>query len=63
MKITKDTYVFEALRMNPNSKEILEKNKMGSILCFVSQLDTLEEAADRHGIDLSKLLKLLNEGI
>lgn len=61
MKITKDTYISEALKMNPKAAEILMSHGMGCLGCPSSQMETLAQAAEIHGIDLKKLLEDLNK--
>ncbi|MDK2918345.1 MAG: hypothetical protein PWQ37_1078 [Candidatus Petromonas sp.] len=61
MKITRDTLVCEALKINKKSVRILEENKMGFLLCPTSQLDTLEEAAKKHGANIDEILDIFNQ--
>ncbi|MEJ8554860.1 DUF1858 domain-containing protein [Tepidibacter sp. Z1-5] len=63
MKITKDMLIGELLRINPNAAPILMGFGMGCIGCPSAQMESLEEAAAVHGINLDELLKKLNEGI
>lgn len=60
MTITKDTIIADILKANPNAGVILMSNGMGCLGCPSSQVETLEQAADIHGLDLEKLLKELN---
>ncbi|MBE6082106.1 MULTISPECIES: DUF1858 domain-containing protein [Tissierellales] len=60
MAITKDMLISEIIREYPESIEILIKNGMGCIGCPASQMESLEEAAMVHGMDLEKLLEALN---
>ncbi|RKD31931.1 DUF1858 domain-containing protein [Thermohalobacter berrensis] len=61
MKITKDMLIGEILKQNPKAAEILMGFGMGCLGCPSSQMETLEEAANVHGIDLDKLLEELNK--
>lgn len=61
MKITKDTFISEALKLNSNAAEILMRNGLGCLGCPSAQMETLEQAAEIHGIDLESLLKELNK--
>ncbi|SHJ87947.1 DUF1858 domain-containing protein [Tepidibacter formicigenes] len=63
MKITKDTLISEVLRINPNAAPILMGFGMGCLGCPSAQMESLEQAAAVHGIDLDELLNKLNEGI
>jgi len=61
MKITKETLIGEALRINPRAAEILMRYGMGCLGCPSAQMESLEQAAMVHGIDLEKLLEELNK--
>ncbi|NLU31471.1 MAG: DUF1858 domain-containing protein, partial [Clostridiaceae bacterium] len=45
---------------NPNAARILMTMGMGCVSCPASQAETLEEAAEVHGIDLETMLSELN---
>ncbi len=60
MAITKDMYIGQILRDKPESAEILFQYGMGCIGCPSAQMETLEQAAAVHGIELDELLKKLN---
>ena len=59
--ITKDMTLAEALNYRKNATEILLGFGMHCFSCPVSQMETLEEAAQVHDCDLNLLLKKLNE--
>lgn len=59
--ITKDILIGELVRQKPEAIEILMRHGMGCVGCPSSQMESLEEAAMVHGIDLNSLLKALNE--
>ncbi|ABR47384.1 conserved hypothetical protein [Alkaliphilus metalliredigens QYMF] len=59
-KITKDTLIGNALKINPNSASILMSFGMGCLGCPSSQMETIEQAAAVHGIDAEALLEKLN---
>lgn len=61
MTITKDMLIGEIIRENPEYAEILMRHGLGCVGCPASQMETVEEAAMVHGIDLDKLLEALNE--
>lgn len=61
MKITKDTLIGELIRKKPEAAETLMSFGMGCVGCPSSQMESLEEAAMVHGLDLEKLMKALNE--
>ena len=59
--ITKDMTIAEVLKMNPNLEEVFLGFGMHCISCPVSQMETVEQASQVHGVDLEFLLKKLNE--
>jgi hybrid cluster-associated redox disulfide protein len=61
MAITKDTMIGQLLKDKPEAAEILFQYGMGCIGCPSAQMESLEQAAAVHGIDLTELLKSLNE--
>ncbi len=61
MAITKDTLIGELIQNKPEAVEILLRHGLGCIGCPASQMETIEEAAIVHGIDVDQLLKALNE--
>lgn len=60
-KITKNTTIGEALKLCPNAETILQGFGMHCVHCPMSQMETLEEAAQVHDIDLELMLEKLNE--
>ncbi len=50
----------ELIRKKPESIEILLRFGMGCVGCPSSQMESLEEAAMVHGLDLNKLMDALN---
>ncbi len=61
MKITKDMLIGDIIRSYPESIEILMQNGMACVGCPGSQMESLEEAAMVHSLDIDKLMKELNE--
>ncbi|GAA0123660.1 MAG: DUF1858 domain-containing protein [Clostridium argentinense] len=61
MKITKDMTIGEVVRQYPESIDVLMNFGMGCVGCPSAQAETLEEAAQVHGLDLEKLLEALNK--
>jgi len=61
MAITKDTLIGDLLKEKPESAEVLFQYGMGCIGCPSSQMETLAEAAQVHGIDLDELMKAINK--
>ncbi|TFZ41430.1 DUF1858 domain-containing protein [Soehngenia longivitae] len=60
MEIKKDMLIGEVIRKKPEAIEILLRHGMGCIGCPSSQMESLEEAAMVHGLDLNNLMKDLN---
>lgn len=58
--ITKDMTVSEVLEADDKYEAIFEKHFLSCAGCPGAQMETLEQAAEGHGIDLEKLLKDLN---
>nr|WP_307775811.1 DUF1858 domain-containing protein [uncultured Cetobacterium sp.] len=59
--ITKDTIIAEVIKENPNAVEILMSFGMGCVGCPSSQMETIEQACEIHGLNLEEVLKRLNE--
>ncbi len=60
MTITKEMIIGEILKNKPESAEILMRNGMGCLGCPSAQVESLEDAANVHGMDIEKLLSELN---
>lgn len=60
-KITKDTTIFEALKINPACAEVLSDVGMHCLGCAMARGETVEEAANVHNIDVDELVERLNE--
>ncbi|MDP4143729.1 MAG: hydroxylamine reductase [Bacillota bacterium] len=63
MMINKNTLIGEILRINEKAPEILMRYGMGCIGCPSSQMESLEQAAAVHGINLDSLLTELNKDL
>lgn len=61
MKITKEMTIGEVIRANPRAAQILMGFGMGCVGCPSAQMETLEEAAQVHGMDINKMLDALNQ--
>lgn len=59
--ITKDTIMADILKMNPNAAQILIEFGMGCLGCPSSQMESLEDACEIHGLNLEEVLKKLND--
>ena len=61
VKITKDMTLQEVMNYRTHAPEILLGFGMHCFSCYISQMETLEEAAEVHDCDLDLLLEKLNE--
>ena len=60
MKFNKDTKIGEILNVAPEKAEILLNIGMHCLGCPASQMETIEEACDVHGIDVEEVVAKLN---
>lgn len=58
-EITEDTLIGEIMQMNENAGEILMKHGMHCLGCPASQMESLKEACQVHGLDIQLILKEL----
>jgi len=61
MAITKDMIIHEVLMARPDAAEILMAHGMGCVGCPGSQMESLEDAAAVHGMNLDDLMSALNQ--
>ena len=61
MNITKDTIIGDILKVAPQAAPIFMGIGMHCLGCPASRGETVEEACMVHGIDVEKLLALVNE--
>lgn len=61
MEVTKDMMIGELIRKKPEVIEILMSFGMGCVGCPSAQMESLEEAAMVHGLDLDTLMAALNK--
>lgn len=61
MEISKDMLIGEIIRKKPEAIETLMRFGMGCVGCPSSQMESLEEAAMVHGLDLDRLMTELNK--
>lgn len=60
MKITKDLTISQVLEINPETAKVLMSNGMHCLGCFIASGETVEQAAEAHGLDVDKLMEELN---
>lgn len=63
MKITKDTIIMDAFKLNSRAKELFEERGMHCLTCPTAETEGLEHAALVHAFDLDELLEELNKDI
>lgn len=59
--ITKNMTIAEALKLKPQIAGILMTKGMHCLGCVIAQGETIEQAAEVHGIDIEELIKELNQ--
>lgn len=59
--ITKDMLIGDLIKQKPEAAGILMRFGMGCVGCPSAQMESLEEAAGVHGLNLDDLMKALNE--
>ena len=59
--IKKDMLIAELLRVKPEAAPILMDFGMGCLGCPSSQMETIEQAAAVHGLELEKLMEAINK--
>ena len=58
--ITKEMTIGEVIQKHPEAIEKLFRFGMGCVGCPSSQMETIEDAAKVHGVELEKLMVELN---
>ena len=61
MKFDKDTLIGKILEQAPEKADVLLEAGMHCLSFPASQMETLAEACDVHGIDVNELLEQLNK--
>ena len=61
MVVTKDMLIGELIRKKPETIETLMSFGMGCVGCPSSQMESVEEAAMVHGLNLDSLMEALNK--
>jgi hybrid cluster-associated redox disulfide protein len=60
-KLTQNMTIAEALKLKPKIAAILMSKGMHCLGCVIAQGETLEQAAEVHGLDLPELMVELNK--
>lgn len=63
MKITKDMIIGDLVRDYPQAIPVLMSYGMGCVGCPSAQAESIEDAAQVHGMDIDALIKALNEAV
>ena len=61
MKFDKNTLIGDIIKNAPEKADILLEAGMHCLGCPASQMETLEEACEVHGIDVEEVIQKLNE--
>ncbi len=61
MKITKDLTISQVLETNPETAKIFVRYGMHCLGCFIATGETVEQAAEAHGLDVEELVRELNK--
>ena len=62
-EVNKNTTLGEILKNYSNAEEILTGFGMHCFSCPMSQMETVEEAGEVHGLDVDFMVKKLNEDL
>lgn len=60
-KLTKNMAIAEALKLKPEIAPVLMSKGMHCLGCVIAHGETIEQAANVHGLDADELLNALNE--
>jgi hybrid cluster-associated redox disulfide protein len=59
--IAKEMTIGEVIRLDANKADVLMNFGMGCVGCPSAQAETIEEAAQVHGINVDELIEALNK--
>lgn len=60
MEVKKDMTIAEALKAKPAAAKVLQSIGMHCLGCAMARGETVEEAAEVHGVDADKLVEMIN---
>ena len=60
-KVTKNMLIGQLIKLNPNIAPILMRAGMHCLGCPSAQMESLEEAAAVHGLDVDILVQQIND--
>jgi hybrid cluster-associated redox disulfide protein len=58
--LKKETRINEILQTVPGAREVFNRFGMGCLSCMGAEMETLENGARMHDVDLAELLAALN---
>ncbi len=61
IEVTKQMQIGDVLRLNPNVKDVLMGFGLHCFGCPMSQMETIEQAAAVHGVDVDLMMEKINE--
>jgi hybrid cluster-associated redox disulfide protein len=61
--ITKEMTIGQIIEKYPKAAQILLEEGLMCVSCGMAQMETLEQGALSHGLDVNKLLKALNNSL
>ncbi|MCX5750504.1 MAG: DUF1858 domain-containing protein [Candidatus Saganbacteria bacterium] len=61
MSIKKDMTIAELLKAKPGAADILMNHGMHCLGCSIAHGETIEQAAEVHGLDIKTLLEEINK--
>lgn len=61
MKFTKEMTIEKALEADARAREVFAKHGMGCFVCSGALMESIEEGAMAHGIDVDVLMAELNK--
>lgn len=59
--ITKDMTIAEVLKLHPSAAAVLMSRGMHCLGCVIAQGETIEQAAEVHGLPIEELLQAINQ--
>lgn len=57
----KEMSIMEALQVHPKSSEVFKKHGMACLNCMGAIRESIQVAADMHGMNIEQLMKELND--
>jgi len=63
MAIKKNMSIREVISKHPETVEVFLKEGLGCVGCGMAQMESIEQGAEMHGIDVDKLVEKLNKAV